>query len=141
MWSNIEYNPTAALKYRTWDLKGIIYADADAKMKRDPWFNELRGTEPNSKIIGRAQGIDALASQQEIGLLMVLNYVFIEEKYNGSTLSVLGRNPILHQVREMPIVGGSGLFRFARGYALAHTVWTNTLGDAIVQYNVTVMHY
>ncbi|MFQ6635341.1 hypothetical protein Gotur_012196 [Gossypium turneri] len=38
----------------------------------------------------------------------------------------------------MPIVGGSGIFRFARGYALAKTVWFNKNGDAIVEYNVTV---
>ncbi|KAI3826333.1 hypothetical protein L1987_00380 [Smallanthus sonchifolius] len=100
------------------------------------------GPKPNSKIVGRAQGIYASASLSEIRLLMALNYVFVEGKYNGSTLSILGSNSVFSPVREMPIVGGSGLFRFARGYALAKTYFFNTSsGDAIVEYNVYVIHY
>ncbi|XVE69521.1 hypothetical protein DITRI_Ditri09bG0158800 [Diplodiscus trichospermus] len=72
---------------------------------------------PTSKLVGRAQGIYALASQHDIGLLMVMNFAFSEGIYNGSALSILGRNAALDTVREMPIVGGSGIFRFARGYA------------------------
>ncbi|KAK2976988.1 hypothetical protein RJ640_019208 [Escallonia rubra] len=100
------------------------------------------GPEMSSKLVGRAQGFYALASQQEIGLLMTMNFAFTEGKYNGSTISVLGRNPVFHKVREMPVIGGSGLFRFARGYVLAstHTFDTKT-GDAIVEYNIYVMHY
>ncbi|KAK9986599.1 hypothetical protein SO802_031550 [Lithocarpus litseifolius] len=96
----------------------------------------------SSKVVGRAQGIYASASQSEVGLLMVLNFAFIEGEYNGSTLSVLGRNTIFSTVRELPIVGGSGVFRFARGYAHAKTYYfdTKTL-DAIVEYNVYVLHY
>jgi hypothetical protein len=42
----------------------------------------------------------------------------------------------------MPVVGGSGLFRFARGYAQAKTHDLDfKTGDAIVEYNVYVFHY
>ncbi|KAM3343664.1 dirigent protein 22 [Capsicum galapagoense] len=100
------------------------------------------GPEPNSTIIGRAQGIYGSADQNEASLLMNLNFVFTTGKYNGSTLSVLGRNPVFHQYREMPITGGSGVFRLARGIATAKTYWFNTTsGDAIVEYNVVVLHY
>ncbi|PON74470.1 Disease resistance response protein [Trema orientale] len=100
------------------------------------------GPNATSEQVGRAQGIYASASQTEVGLLMVLNYVFTEGKYNGSTLSILGHNAILSAVREMPVVGGSGLFRFARGYAEARTYMFNaTTLDAIVEYNVYVLHY
>ncbi|KAK1411898.1 hypothetical protein QVD17_32744 [Tagetes erecta] len=100
------------------------------------------GPEPTSKIVGRAQGIYAFDSLSESRLLMALNYVFVEGKYNGSTLSILGSNEVFSHVREMPIVGGSGLFRFARGYALAKTHFFNlTNGDTIVEYNVYVIHY
>ncbi|CBI17737.3 hypothetical protein VitviT2T_020433 [Vitis vinifera] len=100
------------------------------------------GPEPSSKLLGRAQGLYALSAQQEPALLMVMNFAFMEGKYNGSSISVLGRNPVMHAVREMPIVGGSGLFRYARGYALAHTVWFDgKTGDAIVEYNVSVLHF
>ncbi|KAI9153810.1 hypothetical protein LWI28_016861 [Acer negundo] len=98
--------------------------------------------EVNSKMVGRAQGIYASASQSEIGFLMVLNFAFMEGKFNGSNLSVLGRNAIFSGVREMPIVGGSGVFRFSRGYAQAktHTIDLQT-GNAVVEYNVYVFHY
>ncbi|KAG5581935.1 hypothetical protein H5410_052562 [Solanum commersonii] len=100
------------------------------------------GPEPNSTIVGQAQGIYSSADQNEIALLMTLNFVFTTEKYNGSTLSVLGRNPVFHQYREMPIVGGSGVFWLAQGIATAKTYWINsTNGDAIVEYNVIVLHY
>lgn len=100
------------------------------------------GPEMSSKQVGRAQGMYASASLSEVSFLMVLNYVFTEGKYNGSTISILGRNPVFSDVREMPIVGGSGRFRFARGYAQArtHTVDFKT-GDAVVEYNVYVFHY
>lgn len=90
-----------------------------------------QGPEITSKLVGRAQGIYGIAAQQELSLLMVMNFAFSEGAYNGSSISIVGRNPVLHDVREMPIVGGSGLFRSARGYALAHTVWFDKTGDAI----------
>nr|POF03424.1 dirigent protein 21 [Quercus suber] len=93
--------------------------------------------ENTSKVVGQAQGIYTLASQSEAALLMVLNFAFTEGEYNGSTLSVLGRNTVFSNVREMPIVGGSGVFRFARGYAQAKTYTFDTKsGDAVVEYNV-----
>ncbi|KAK4724541.1 hypothetical protein R3W88_027320 [Solanum pinnatisectum] len=63
------------------------------------------GPEPNSTIVGRAQGIYGSADQNEDALLVTLNFVFTTGKYKGSTLSLLGRNPVFHQYREMPIVG------------------------------------
>ncbi|KAI9116191.1 hypothetical protein K1719_013121 [Acacia pycnantha] len=100
------------------------------------------GPKLSSKLVGRAQGFYASASQSEIGLLMAMNFAFIEGKYNGSTITVLGRNPVFNKVREMPVIGGSGLFRFARGYVEARTNWfAPNSGDAIVEYNVYVMHY
>ncbi|KAL2478376.1 Dirigent protein 21 [Forsythia ovata] len=100
------------------------------------------GPEPGSKLVGRAQGMYSMASQYDGSLLMVVNFVFTEGKFNGSSVSVLGRNPVLDAVREMPVVGGSGIFRFARGYALVKTYQYNIKsGDAVVEYNVFVMHH
>ncbi|XP_044509449.1 dirigent protein 22-like [Mangifera indica] len=98
--------------------------------------------ELNSQPVGRAQGIYSSASQSETAFLMVLNFAFTHGKYNGSTLSVLGRNTVFNAVRELPIVGGSGLFRFASGYAKARThTFELQSGDAVVEYNVYVFHY
>ncbi|CAJ2640701.1 unnamed protein product [Trifolium pratense] len=97
----------------------------------------------SSKLIGRAQGTYALASQQgDFALKMDINFVFIEGSYKGSTITMLGRNVIVDEVREMPIVGGTGAFRFARGYALAKTVWyDHASGNAIEEFNVSIYHF
>ncbi|XP_071938144.1 dirigent protein 22-like [Coffea arabica] len=99
-------------------------------------------SELSSKLVARAQGFYASASQAELALLMIMNFVFVEGKYNGSTITLLGRNPVFHKVREMPVIGGSGLLRLARGYAQARTHSFNLkTGEATVEYNIYVMHY
>ncbi|KAK9156612.1 hypothetical protein Scep_003186 [Stephania cephalantha] len=98
--------------------------------------------DPSSKLLGKAQGLYSSVSQSQTTYLMAFNFVFMEGKYNGSTLSIFGRNSILSKVREIPIIGGSGVFRFARGYALARTYAVNsTTFNAIVEYDVHVLHY
>ncbi|PON74471.1 Disease resistance response protein [Trema orientale] len=96
------------------------------------------GPELTSRKIGSAdQGIFVSTSQSDIELSVVLSYVFTEGKYNGSSLSILGHKPILNTDRELPIVGGSGLFRFARGYAQVRSYMFNPTisNDATVEYN------
>ncbi|XP_057513436.1 dirigent protein 22-like [Actinidia eriantha] len=125
-------NPTAIR------IAGPKNAFGTTVMTDDPL---TEGLEPGSKVVGRAQGIYALASQHDSGLLMVMNFAFVEGRFNGSALSILGRNRVLDPVREMPVIGGSGIFRFVRGYALARTITYNQkTGDAVVEYNVFVMH-
>ncbi|TYK21675.1 dirigent protein 20-like [Cucumis melo var. makuwa] len=98
--------------------------------------------DPKSKLWGRAQGLYASASQDKFGLLMAMNFAFVSGKYNGSSLTIFGRNPFMEKVREMPVIGGSGLFRFARGYAEASTKKVDfKTGDAVVEYNIYVLHY
>ena len=58
--------------------------------------------------------------------------------YNGSTFSVVGRNPAMKEVREIPVVGGSGLFRLARGYCFVRT-HSMDQNAAILGYNVTLI--
>ncbi|AAG27784.1 dirigent protein, putative [Arabidopsis thaliana] len=96
----------------------------------------------SSKMVGRAQGFYAGTSKEEIGLLMAMNFAILDGKYNGSTITVLGRNSVFDKVREMPVIGGSGLFRFARGYVQASTHEFNLkTGNAIVEYNCYLLHY
>ncbi|CAN1276442.1 Dirigent protein 23 [Linum perenne] len=93
--------------------------------------------DPNSKLIGRAQGFYGSASQNGLALIMGLSYSFVDGPYNGSSLSVVGINPALNPDRELPVVGGTGVFRMARGYALLKTISLTPGGDAVVHYNVT----
>lgn len=96
----------------------------------------------NSTVVGQAQGIYAGAAQGEIGLLMVMNFAFKTGKYNGSTITILGRNVVMEKAREMSVVGGSGMFGFARGYVEARTKFLDLKsGVAIVEYNCYVLHY
>jgi hypothetical protein len=89
----------------------------------------------SSKPLGRAQGIYIGAGKDEVSLLMNMNFVFQAGKYNGSTVAIMGRNAVFNAVREMAVVGGTGEFRMARGYAQArtHTLDLNT-GDATVEF-------
>ncbi|KAJ4771064.1 Dirigent protein [Rhynchospora pubera] len=96
----------------------------------------------NSKLVGRAQGLYTGAGLKKIEFLIAMNFVFTDGKYNGSTIAIFGHDEVLAPVREMPIVGGSGLFRFARGYVEARTYSVDwKTGDAVVQYDVFVNHY
>ncbi|KAI3995586.1 hypothetical protein MKX01_023331 [Papaver californicum] len=100
------------------------------------------GLKLSSKLVGRAQGFYASAAQTDVAYIVVMNFAFSTGKYNGSSISIFGRNPVLSDVREMPIVGGSGVFRFARGYVQFHTVNYNIkTGDATNEYNIYVSHY
>ncbi|KAJ7978590.1 Dirigent protein [Quillaja saponaria] len=98
--------------------------------------------DPNSKLVGRAQGLYGSAGQKELGLIMAMNFEFLDGTlYRGSSISIFGKNPAMHPEREMPIVGGTGIFRLARGYAIAKTHWYDPItGDAIVGYNVTLVY-
>ncbi|KAL7206927.1 hypothetical protein ACSBR2_019601 [Camellia fascicularis] len=100
------------------------------------------GPELTSKQLGRAQGMFGASSMEEQSVFMNINLFFTDGEFNGSTLALLGRNSIFHEYREMSIVGGSGVFRLARGIATAKTYSINTnLGDAVVEYHVIAIHY
>ncbi|XP_030453277.1 dirigent protein 22-like [Syzygium oleosum] len=100
------------------------------------------GHEMSSKNVGRVQGMEAFASQSEVALSTFQNFVFTEGKYNGSSLTVVGRNVLSLKVREMPIVGGTGVFRMARGYAQTSTYLSDLKnGLLVVVYDFFVYHY
>ena len=84
-------------------------------------FDELltEGPEPTSMLVGRAQGLYGSVGQKELSLLMAMNFVFTIGKFNGSSLTILGRNAALQPLREMPIIGGTGAFRLAHGFVTA----------------------
>ncbi|KAH7664326.1 Dirigent protein [Dioscorea alata] len=100
------------------------------------------GPELSSNVIGNAQGFYVSSSQDKLTLVLAVDFGFTTEEFNGSSISVFSRNPVLENDRELAIVGGRGKFRLARGFAKLHTYSLNgTNGDAIIEYNVTVFHY
>jgi hypothetical protein len=99
------------------------------------------GPELGSAAVGRAQGVYMAADQTEMAFFQAMNLVLTSGPYNGSSLAVLGRNLPLAKLREMPVIGGTGAFRFARGYAQARTQFFDLkTGDATVELDVYVMH-
>ncbi|XP_008775105.3 pterocarpan synthase 1-like [Phoenix dactylifera] len=135
-------NPTAIRVVQgPLNLTGFNFNFGDVFVMDDPL---TKGPNSTSELIGRAQGFYVFASQDsaDIALLLTTNLVFKEGKYNGSTLSILSRDAIFAPVRELPVVGGTGVFRLARGYALLKTFSFNTTsGDAVLELDVYVMHY
>ncbi|CAL5079960.1 unnamed protein product [Urochloa decumbens] len=99
-----------------------------------------------SRFVGRAQGVYVCAGRDSLSLLMAMNFVFTGAGaggayYNGSSVAVLGPNRAAVEVREMAVVGGTGTFRFARGYCQARTYsFDAKTGDATVEYNVYLRH-
>ncbi|KDP30588.1 hypothetical protein JCGZ_16241 [Jatropha curcas] len=113
---------------------GTLYAIDDA----------LRvGVEPTSEVIGRAKGLYVIAAQEDdLALVMYVDFGFTTGKFNGSSFIVCSQNPVTETKRELAVVGGRGNFRMARGFAELYTRYINvTTGDAIVEYNVTLFHY
>uniref|UniRef100_M8C792 Dirigent protein n=1 Tax=Aegilops tauschii TaxID=37682 RepID=M8C792_AEGTA len=97
----------------------------------------------SSRLVGRAQGMYVSSGKDELAVLMNMNFVFTAGgRYNGSSGAIMGRNSAgSAAIREMPVIGGTGIFRLARGYALATTYAFNiSTGDATVEYNVFIRH-
>lgn len=137
------------------DLRGktsvIVAQQANSSPKSPIYFGMTSimddpltaGPEFTSKPVGRAQGLFSSSALKEPStLLCIINFVFTDEKYNGSTLTIAGYNPTLRKHRELPIIGGTGVFRLARGVAQLKYVYFDVAGgNATVEYNVIVQHY
>ncbi|GMP37592.1 hypothetical protein CsSME_00009201 [Camellia sinensis var. sinensis] len=114
------------------DITTTIVAQSNTSLTSPTFFGLIYmvddpltvGPSQASKAVGRAQGL------------------FTDGTYNRSTLTVLGSNPVTQTKRELPVIGGTGVFRLARGVALLNTYFLNAaLGNAIVEYTVIVQHY
>lgn len=93
------------------------------------------GPAQDSEELGRAQGLLTSTDVETRAMAMSYNFVFTSGKYNGSTLSIVGRNPVAPRLRQLAVVGGTGVFRFTRGYAVAG-IYSARVGEDSGVYSV-----
>ena len=131
----------AAMTNTSKSLFGAVMVIDDPLTEGPDLLNSSSAAAGGGGLLGRAQGTYISAGKDEVSLMMNMNFVFQAGKYNGSTVAIMGRNAVFNAVREMAVVGGTGVFRMARGYAQArtHTLDLKT-GDATVEYNLYIKH-
>ncbi|KAL2460039.1 Dirigent protein 21 [Abeliophyllum distichum] len=127
-----------------WEVaRSIITADSPTSFGQVRVLDDLitAGPDKTSEKIGRAQGLITSADLHESALAMNLNFIFTGGQYKGSTLCMLGRNPLDKEKRELAIVGGTGLFRMARGYAITNTYSYDVENSyGVLEYNIYVAY-
>ncbi|XP_059663894.1 dirigent protein 4-like [Cornus florida] len=100
------------------------------------------GFDKTSAQIGRAQGIFVTSALDGSSTHVSASIVFTNATYNGSTIEIQGASHNYQSVNEVAVVGGTGIFRYARGYATFQTVYQNKANwYAVAKCNVTVLHY
>ncbi|PPD69136.1 hypothetical protein GOBAR_DD33982 [Gossypium barbadense] len=106
--------------------------------------------ERTSKMVGNAQGLYLALSRDPTKFTAVFyaDFAFTIGKFKGSSFSLFSRYPLTDFVpgpdviREMAIVGGTGAFRMATGFALFRATSSNSrTGDASLEVDVTLYHY
>ncbi|XP_078152972.1 dirigent protein 1-like [Carex rostrata] len=102
--------------------------------------NTLRvGPQPDSTLIGGAQGMGVHAALDGSQGLTAINFFFTAGEYNGSSLATLG---VIKKSgpSDRNIIGGTGKFRFARGYMLSKLV-NSTATTIVVEFDMYIMHF
>ncbi|XP_057796667.1 dirigent protein 22-like [Salvia miltiorrhiza] len=98
--------------------------------------------EEGSVPIARGRGIYVISALDGSHAHMLVSVVFINGKYKGSTLEIQGSYALRERATEVAVVGGTGKFRLARGYATFEVLHTDSLrGYLLARSNMTVLHY
>ncbi|KAI4375642.1 hypothetical protein MLD38_013493 [Melastoma candidum] len=97
--------------------------------------------DPTSNTVGRMQGFFASADLNEFATYNSYNVYFTSGVYNGSTINIAGRDPVLSDNRELFVSGGTLYFRLATGIVTLRTIpGDNVTTNTVFEYNVTVIH-
>ncbi|XP_052161610.1 dirigent protein 1-like [Oryza glaberrima] len=89
-----------------------------------------------SREVGRAQGTYMLASMARPVFIVDITLVLTDGPYNGSTIVVAGRDDTSEEIRELAVVGGSGMLRRASGHVLWRTAKVESKLHAVLELDV-----
>ncbi|XP_027171914.1 dirigent protein 19-like [Coffea eugenioides] len=112
--------PVAGLPNKTWGFNqfGTVFV-------LDNFLTQ--SISPRSGLVGRLQGLVAVASLDNINLELAFMILFSNGKYNGITVEIKGIVIQSVDVKEVAIVRGTKQFRHATGYITFETV--RSVGD------------
>jgi len=114
---------------------GTVVVISDVLTKR-PQFIQSDADADSDNIVGRSQGTYVNTNPVTgLDFFVALSIVFQNMEYNGSTLEIHGTDKFTQPQREFAVVGGTGKFRFARGYM---TKTVSTSGEySVAKFNAT----
>ncbi|KAJ1685914.1 hypothetical protein LUZ63_017304 [Rhynchospora breviuscula] len=98
-----------------------------------------KGPSHESELLGRAQGFSVRVSDGGLVNDLSLHLVFEHGPFAGSSIYIHGRIPLDKPVRESVVVGGTGHFRFARGYMISKNCNYSLATGGSVEFNVYMM--
>ncbi|GAU31880.1 hypothetical protein TSUD_270650 [Trifolium subterraneum] len=94
---------------------------------------------PLSTQVGKAQGVITVTSIDGANVNIVLSLVFNDVQYGRSTLQIQGSSHQRDNLRELSVIGGTGRFRFARGYVVFETVsYDPTNNHSVIKLAITL---
>lgn len=94
---------------------------------------------PTSTQIASTQGVITVTSQDGANVNIVLSIVFNNAQYSGSTLEIQGTSRQRENLRELSVVGGTGRFRFAKGFIVFETVsFDGSNNQSVIRLTITL---
>ncbi|XP_058092626.1 dirigent protein 23-like [Magnolia sinica] len=105
------------------------------------------GTGPNPTAISVAGRNLTSSTITSFGTIIAIDDAVTEgldrksKEYNESTLEIQGSDRANLKQREVSVVSGTSLFRYAKGYAVLETAYIDLPNlNAVIKFNVTVRH-